>query len=487
MGRLAVRRASCCTAGGPTRRGRRREEFVLFWDKALALTPNNAPVAHIFSNKDLVVLIMPLIVEQFLVFSLGLADIIMVAALGEEAVSAASIGDSINVLINGLFMAMATGGAVVCAHYFGSKNVEMISRTAKQLIYSTVGISIVITVLGLLLEKQLLSLIFGNIEPLVMRDTEIYFFYSLMSYPFIALYSAAAALFRTQGNSRVSMLASLLVNILNIGGNAVCIYFLKMGIEGVAIPSLIARAIAAAALTGLLYRRQPYRGNPGIDIRHILKIKLDFNVIRKILSIGVPNGVENSVFQIGKILVLTLIAELGTSAVAANAAAMTLVTFNVLPGTAMGYALITVVGRALGTGNKAEARYFNRKLMLISYLAIIAINIPLLLAARPLVGVFGLKTETTSLALFMYIFYGICAIIIWAPSFALPNTLRAANDAKFTMIVSFASMWIVRVGLSYLFVRLTNWGAISVWYAMIIDWVVRAIIFVHRTRKHGLL
>jgi len=411
----------------------------------------------------------------------------MVAELGEEAVSAASIGDSINVLINGLFGALATGGAVVCARYFGSRNTGMISVTAKQLIYSTLGISLVITAAGLAFENELLRLIFGKVEPEVMENTKIYFLYSLLSYPFIALYSAVAALFRTQGNSRVSMLASLLVNVLNAGGNAFCIYYLKTGIEGVAIPSLAARALAAAMLTALLYRGRAYRGSPGIDIKGILKARPDFPVIRDILRIGVPNGVESSVFQIGKILVLTLMAELGTSAVAANAAAMTLVTFNVLPGTAIGFALITVVGRALGAENTTEARYLNRKLMLITYIAIIIINVPLMLAARPLVGLFGLKPETGSLALFMYIFHGACAIVIWAPSFVLPNTLRAAKDAQFTMIVSFVSMWAVRVGLSWLFVRMTDWGAISIWYAMVIDWFVRAVIFILRTRRHKLL
>ncbi|MDR3325091.1 MAG: MATE family efflux transporter [Spirochaetaceae bacterium] len=440
------------------------------------------PNAHntsggVFSNRDLLALILPLVVEQLLVITLGLADIIMVAELGEASVSAVSLGDSINLLIVGLFNALATGGAVVCAHHFGSKQNDMISLTARQLIYATLAVALAITAAGLLFQRELLSFIFGAVEPRVMADANAYFFYSLLSYPLIALYSAAAALFRAQGNSRVSMFASLLVNVLNIGGNAFCIYALKMGVEGVAIPSLIARGVAAILLLSLLSRARPYRGKPAINIKGIHRVKLNPRIIKNILGIGIPNGIENSVFQIGKILVLTLIASFGTSAVAANAAAATLISFNCLPGVAMSLALIPVIGQALGSGNAEEAVRLNRKLILITFAVMAAINIPLIFTVGPQLRLFKLKPRTAELARTMYLIHNISAIVIWPISFVLPASLRAANDAKFTMIASFASMWVMRVGLSYLLARYTALGALSVWYAMIVDWVVRAAAF----------
>jgi putative MATE family efflux protein len=449
-----------------------------------AILGSKSAARHVFTNRDLIALIIPLVIEQLLVITLGLSDIIMVAQLGEESVSAVSLGDSINVLISGLFNALATGGAVVCAHYFGSKNREMISLTAKQLVYATFGLSLVITIAGVSFQRQLLHLIFGAVDARVMTDANTYFFYSLLSYPLIALYSAAAALFRAQGNSRVSMFASLLVNILNIGGNAFCIYGLRMGVEGVAIPTFFARGIAAVLLVVLLYQARPYRGKPPVDIKGILKVRLNFRIIKNILGIGIPNGIENSVFQIGKILVLTLIAGFGTSAVAANAAAATLVNFNCLPGIAMSLALITVIGQALGTGNTEEAVYLNRKLMIITYIVMTALNIPLVFTVKYQLAVFNLRPETTELAMMMYLVHNISSILIWPISFVLPASLRAANDAKFTMIVSFASMWIMRVGLSYIFARYTEWGALSIWIAMICDWIVRSIAFSIRW-KHG--
>jgi putative MATE family efflux protein len=441
--------------------------------------------ARLFSNRALAMLVAPLIVEQVLVITLGFADIVMVATLGEAAVSAVSLGDSVNVLITGLFGALSTGGAVVCAHYFGAKNRQMISMTAKQLIYATAGISLFMTAAGLLFQRPLLTLIFGAIESGVMEDTARYFFYSLLSYPFIALYSAASALFRAQGNTAVSMCFALLVNVLNIGGNALCLFLLGWGVEGVAIPTLLSRAAAAFGLFALLSRERPYKEKPGISIKGILAVKLELQTIKKILSIGVPNGIENSVFQIGKILVLTLMAGFGTQAVAANATAAKLCELSCIPGIAMGYAMITVVGQALGARSPGAARCLNRRLLCVSYAAIGAATLPLMLFSREVIGFFGLSPGASELARDMFLLHGAAGLLIWPLSFVLPASLRAANDAAFTMAVSFVTMWAVRVGLSYLFARGSGLGALSVWVAMIIDWLVRALVFSVRWRRLG--
>jgi putative MATE family efflux protein len=316
-----------------------------------------------------------------------------------------------------------------------------------------------------------------------MADANTYFLYSLFSYPLIALYNACAALFRAQGNSRVSMCASLLVNIINIGGNALCIYGLKTGVEGVAIPTLFARGTAAVLLIFRLYRAKPYRGRPAFAIHGLMHVRFDFRIIKNILGIGIPNGIENSVFQIGKICVLGLIAEFGTSAVAANAAAATLINFNCLPGLAMQLALITVVGQALGADDVEEAVYLNRRLMRLAYILMIALDIPLLLTCPLQLAVFHLRPETAALAVKMYLIHNISLAFLWPVAFVLPSSLRAANDATFTMIVSFSSMWLVRVGLSYLLARTTTLGALAVWTAMIVDWCVRSTAFIIRWKR----
>jgi putative MATE family efflux protein len=435
---------------------------------------------RLFSNKDLARLIFPLILEQFFALTLGFADIIMVASLGEAAVSGVSLVDQVSVLITNLFGALATGGAVVCAHYIGSRNHEMASRTAKQLIYSVTGTALIMTVLGLLFMARVISALFGQIEAGVWDSANTYFFYMLLSYPLVALYNAGAALFRAQGNSMVTMLTALLVNVINIGGNAVCIYVLKMGVEGVAIPTLLSRGLAAAILLFLLYRAKSYNGKPAVSIKGILRIKIDARIVKHILAIGVPNGIENSMFQIGKILVFSLMTTFGTSAIAANAAAGSLASFSTLGGGAIGMAMITVVGQCLGAKQPDEAVYFTKKLMGMIFVAMAVIGVPLLLAGHQLIALFRLTDETSALTWKMFLFHGIFALTVWPFSFQLPNALRAANDARFTMIVSFISMWTVRVGLSYVFAWYTDFGAMGIWYAMIIDWGVRSAAFIVR-------
>jgi putative MATE family efflux protein len=437
-------------------------------------------------------LIWPLLVEQLLQITLGMADIVMVASLGESAVSGVSLVDAINVLLTQIFAALATGGAVVCSQYIGGKRHDMANKTAKQLLYTITVIAVVILVIGAVFYKPLLSIIFGKVEDDVMSASRTYFIITLFALPGIAIYNGAAALFRAQGNSRVSMFIALLVNILNIGGNAFMVYGLKMGVEGVAIPTLVSRTVAAVVLLVLLYRAKTYNGREAISIKGISHIEIEGHLVKKILAIGVPNGLENSTFQIGKILVLSLISSFGTGAIAANAAGNTLAAFEVLPGSSIGLAMLTVVGQCIGAGKTDQASYYTKKLMFIAYAGMWLLNIPLLLCSYKILTWYGMSEETTRLGWYMTLTHGLCGMLIWPLSFTLPNALRAANDATYTMVVSMLSMWIIRIGMSYVF-KYTDlfgvrefflwplsFGALGVWFAMILDWIVRSVFFIGR-------
>ncbi len=448
----------------------------------------------LFSNTDLWRLIWPLMTEQFLAITLGIADIIMVASLGESAVSGVSLVDSVFILIQTIFAALATGGAVVCSQFIGQKRSDMASRTAIQLIYAMVIGSITVMILGLIFHSVLLSVLFGNVEPSVMSNARTYFMFMLIGLPSIALYNACAALFRSQGNSRVSMFTSILINCLNIGGNALMLYGLKSGVEGVAIPTFIARTIAAVILFSLLHRnkiiRLPFRNAQKaqssfnkfnqISIKGIGKFQIEGHLIKKILHIGIPTGLENSVFQIGKILVITLVASFGTGAIAANAASNTISSFEVLPASSIGLALLTVVGQCMGAGKPEQAVFYTKRLMLMAYISMAALNIPLLLFSKTLIGFYGMSPETTLLGWQMLMCHGLMGMLFWPSSFTLPNALRAANDAKFTMVTSLISMWTVRIGLSYFFAYSLGMGAFGTWAAMSLDWVARSAAFITR-------
>lgn len=445
-----------------------------------------------FSNRQIANLIWPLLVEQILNTTVGIADVIMVSTLGEHAVSGVSLVDSINVLLFGLLTALGTGGAVVASQYFGRRDPKMAEKTAIQLIYTMLFLSAAVTVIMILFRSVILHVVFGQVEKNVMEASLQYFWITMLALPGIALYCAVAAIFRAQGNSRVSMYASILINIINIGGNAFCIYGLKMGVEGVAIPTTLSRIGAAFLLVILMLREKPFNDQKPISIRRLFREPVDFGLIAKVLRIGIPNGLENSVFQIGKIMVLSLVATFGTTAIAANAAGNLMASIEILPPQSVSIAMLTVVGQCVGAGDNRQARYYTRKLMLIAYAAMLLWNIPLLLCTKKILGFYHLSAETTELAWWMAMTHGVLGLIWWPASFTLPNALRAANDATFTMVVSITSMFVIRIGMSYVFkytqicglIPLMGWpqsfGGLGSWIAMTIDWVLRTSFFIWR-------
>ena len=431
-----------------------------------------------FSRKDLFKLIVPLIIEQILTVIVGLVDSIMVSHVGEAAVSGVSLVDSINILLIGLFGALATGGAVVAAQFLGQKKSKEACVAGEQLEVAVLGLSIILMIVALLFGNTILQLLYGKVDSDVMEYARTYLFYSALAFPLIALYNSSASLFRTMGNSFVSMKVSLAMNIIHVIMNATFIYGLGLGVKGAAISTLISRTFAAVTLLILLKNKK--------HLIHIGKLKdyrIDLCMIKKILRIGVPNGLENSIFQIGKILVQGIVAGLGTSSITAYSVANTLAGIGVLPGAAIGLSLITVIGQCMGAGDYDGVKIYTKKLLKVSYIIMGFLNLFLLILAPFILKIYHFSPETTKIATIIIIYHCVICSIIWPLSFALPNALRATNDVQFTMIVSIFSMWTWRIAACYILVVHFNLGVLGVFIAMTIDWLFRSICFVLRFRK----
>lgn len=428
----------------------------------------------LFSRVQLRKLIIPLIIEQVLAITVGMADTIMVSSVGEAAISGVSLVDMINGLLLAVFAALATGGAVVTAQYIGAKKLEKACESAKQLLIIAFFISIGIMTLCLVVNRSLLRLLFGSIDTKVMNNAVKYFRISAMSFPFMALYNAGAALFRVMGNSKVSMKVSLLMNVINVLGNALCVYGLKMGVEGVAIPSLVSRAVAAIIIVSLNFQRK----NP-VHIRNLRMIP-HWSMIRRILHIGIPSGIENGLFQLGRVLVVSIIARFDNVQIAANAVANSIDSMGCIAGQAMSLAMITVIGQCVGAHDEKQVRYYTKKLMKLTYLITFVINTCILLSLPWLLQIFSLKTETRELSFILILIHNGFAMLLWPSAFTLPNALRACNDVKFVMYISIFSMFTFRIVFSYIIGLGLGLGAIGVWIAMLMDWVFRVICFIWR-------
>ena len=431
-----------------------------------------------FTKADLRRLIVPLVIEQLLSITVGLSDSLMVSQVGEAAISAVSLVDTVNVLLVNAFASLATGGAVITGQYLGRREVGKAGHSAQQLLLFMAEVSLAVMVLFYLGKGFVLNVVFGQVEADVAAYANTYYMIVEASIPFLALYSAGAALFRVMGNSGTSMWVSTAMNAINVVGNGILIFVFHRGVEGVAIPTLVSRIFAAAAMLVLLRR-------PGLPIQvERFTFRHDRFVVKNILHFGVPNGIEGSMFQLGKILLLSTVSVLGTASVAANAIGNTLASFQVVPGTALGLAIVTVVSRCVGASEYDRARYYTKKMMRTAYLYTVLV-IALILACLPLIlKLYNVSDQAREWATQILWMHGLCGILIWPLAFTLPQALRAAGDTRFTMVASTVSMWTLRVGLGVLLGRYWGFGVLGIWMAMFADWALRAALFVPRFHGH---
>lgn len=426
---------------------------------------------HIFTNKMLRTLLIPVIFEQVLNSLMGTVDTMMVSNVGSAAISAVSLVDSINVLVIQAFSALAAGGAILCSQYIGQKNHEMANKSARQVLFIITAISVAVTALCLLFRVPLLKLIFGKVESDVMTASQVYFFYTALSFPFIALYDAGASIFRSQGNTRGPMTVSVISNVINIGGNAALIWGFNMGVAGAAIATLASRVFCAVVvLWQLRMDRQP------IVVRNYRQIRPDGKMIRRVLALGIPSGIENSMFQLGKLAIQSSVSTLGTVAIAAQAMTNILENLNGIAAIGVGIGLMTVVGQCLGAGRKDEAVYYIKKLSVLAEIIVVASCLLVFALTIPVTSwvVWNRKCKNV----FPYdILDNGCQPIVWTLAFIPAYGLRAAGDVKFSMITSCITMWTFRFCLCVYLIRFRGFGPMAVWLGMFTDWTVRGIVF----------
>ena len=430
----------------------------------------------LFSNRQLFRLLWPLVAEQLLTVFVGMVDVLMVSFVGEAAMSGVSLVDSVNILIIQMLLGLTAGGTVICARYIGNRENTQAGLTGAQLLILSVLFSAVVTTLLLVLGNPLLKAIFGKVEQDVMENAEIYLRITALSFPLLAVYHSGTAIFRAAGITRISLVGSLIMNGVNVVGNAICVFGLKMGVSGVAIPTVIARGVAAVMLLSFWQKNESFR------IRSVAHLKPDPEKIRSICRIGIPSGMESGIFQFGKLMLQSLVSSMGTVSIAAYAVASNLVTYLYLPGNALGVGMMTVVGQCLGAGEKKQARNYVRKLMILNYLMLAVICTLMIVFRRQVTGWYHLTGESAVLAQGLLLSHSI-AMIIWPIAFLYPNYFRASGHAGFTMAVSVLSMWIFRVGLANVFVRGLHKNVLWIWYAMFIDWVFRILLFWWKDRQ----
>ena len=432
----------------------------------------------IYSNRALKRLLLPLVIEQVLVMLVGMVDTVMVASAGEAAVSGVALVDMVNYLIITVMAALTTGGSVIISQYAGSRQPEQAERSAGQLMTATLLLSAAILAVCLLGRDAILRLFFGSVEADVMAAAQTYFMITACSFPFLGIYDAGAALYRVMGKTSVTMYVSLAMNVVNVAGDFIGVSVLHAGVAGVAVPTLLSRAFAAVVMSRLAFRRQ---NSIPLYWHHILV--WDTPIIHRILRIAVPNGVENGLFALGKVLVTSIVAGFGTVQIAANGVANSVDQIAVIVVNAVNLAMVPVVGQCVGASDYTQVAHYTEKLMRISYLFTAVLGLAVRVLLPVLLPLYGLSADTLRLAALLIVLHNALALLLHPTSFNLANSLRAAGDARFTMIVGICSMIVFRLGSALLFGKLLRLRIVGVWIAMGMDWLARSIAFTIRYKS----
>lgn len=431
-----------------------------------------------FSNKDLRNMIVPLFFEQLLVMLVGIMDTFIVSYAGEAAVSGVSLVNSFNTIFIYLFTALASGGAVVISQYIGNQDKKNSILSSSQLVMFSCIFSIVVSVVVLLFQKPILSGLFGRVDGDVMEACMTYLRISAYSYPFIAIYNAGASLYRSIAKTKTTMNISLVSNLINIIGNYIGVFVLHAGVAGVAVPSLIARAFSAIVITCLCFDTQlaAYYTKEGI-------LTWDSAMLKRVLNIAVPNGIENGIFQFVKVALSSVVALFGTYQIAANGIAQSIWSLAALMGVALGPVYITVIGQCMGKQDTAQAKYYFKKLNRLALVLSLVWNVLIFLITPGWMKFYQVSQETIQMVIYLVAIHNFFNAFVYPFSGPLSNGLRAAGDVKFTMIVSVASTVLARFVFSLLFAIYFNLGVIGIALAMCLDWSLRAVIFYLRYRS----
>lgn len=425
-----------------------------------------------FIDSQLQDMIFPLIMEQFLLMLVGLSDIFVVSYVGEAAVSGVSLVNAFNTIFIYLFTALTSGGAVIISQYIGRKNMEQASESGSQLLMASILFSVITAGMILVFDETLLKLLFGKVEADVMESCLTYLRISAYSYPALAIYDTGAAMYRSIGKTTVTMNISIVSNIANIIGNLIGVFYLKAGVAGVAYPSLISRVFSAIVITYLCFHNQN-------GIRYYFRKIFHWNkkLLKNILRIAIPNGIESGIFQMVKVALSSIAALFGTYQIAANGIAQSIWSMSALISSAMGPVFITVIGQCMGAGNTDEAEIYFKRLIKITIFISIIWNVLIFILTLLFMQRYAVSAEIRKLVIVLVLIHNIANSLIFPFADPLGKGLRATGDAKFTMIISIVTTIGVRLVLSLLFGVILNLGVLGIAYAMCLDWMVRAVIF----------
>jgi len=441
----------------------------------------------VFIRKDVLKLAIPIMIEQTFVMLLGTCNTMMAGHIGEQAVSAIGMVDSINNMFISFFAALSVGATVVVAQQIGRNKPKKANETAKQAIVSGILVSLIITLLLWIFRIKLINVLYGSAEELVKIDAKLYLEFTLLTYPFIAIEQIANGILRGCGDTKTPMQITIFMNLINIALG----YTLIFGINALSIPSFgiagAAVAIAIARLIGtLIIMLVLFRGSKIIKLKNIFPFKFDMEIQKNIFNIGIPAGMEQVIFNAGKLIVQMFIVTMGTASIAANAISSSIAIMINVPGNSLCLAATTFVGQYVGRNDIKGAKNTLIYLTKFGTICLVSLGLIFIPISRWLASLYTNIPEVINISSTLTRSNSI-ALIAWGISFILSSGLKGAGDTRYTMLTAFIGMWIFRIFAGYILGIVLGIGVLGIWIAMYIDWVVRGIMYCFRLRGNNWL
>ncbi|AQR91048.1 MATE family efflux transporter [Clostridium saccharobutylicum] len=431
-------------------------------------------------RKNVLKLAIPIMVEQTFVMLLGVCNTMMAGHISEEAVSAIGMVDSINNLFISFFAALSVGATVVVAQQIGQEEVKKANETAKQAIVSGIIVSTIITLFLWIFRVPVINFLYGSAEELVKSNAKFYLEFTLFTYPFIAIEQIANGILRGCGDTKTPMYITMFMNVINIILGYILIYGIgilnipSFGIMGASLAIAIARVIGTIIISFVLFR-----GSKIIQIKRFIPFTFNIKIQKDIFNIGIPAGMEQVIFNAGKLIVQVFIVTMGTASIASNAIGMSIAQIINVPGNALGLAATTLVGQYVGRNDIKGAKSTLIYLVKFATVCLVSVGLLFIPIAGWLASLYTKDSQVINLTSKLIISNSI-ALTVWPISFVLSAGLKGAGDTRYTMMTAFIGMWVFRIAVGYFVGIVCKVGVLGVWIGMYSDWAIRGVMYCFR-------
>ena len=415
----------------------------------------------------IVALMWPALAENVLATLVSMVDMMMVSGLGSYAISAVGLVTQPRFIMLSAFMALSVGATALVARFKGAGEQANANNVLQQSLIVTVALTVVLCAAMLFGAEPLIRFLAGSeiSEGTILAAID-YFDVQIYGFPLLSLTYTITAVLRGAGNTRASFYSNTAANLTNVFFNYCLINghlgFPALGVKGASIATVIGQAVAFVFCLYLILNGKQYV----CLLRE--KLRVDLQMIRRVLRIGIPAMIEQVVMRIGMLLFTMTVTSLGDAPYAAHMVAMNIQQLSFTTGMAFGTAATTPVGQCLGRKRVDLAKVYVRLTQYMGYAVSILVAFFLFFGG-------GLVCRLYSDDL---IIIGMAASVLKIMAVANPlanarfvytSALRGAGDARFTAWITFVGVLLIRPIMSYLLINLFHLGLTGVWIALVSD------------------